>query len=100
MTDDQMNDAIERFENELREQYGANFYVTYGEFGMEMARKVACAAREAAIEECASAIDAMNDSAGGRANYDNREMYDGEIERMNALRDAAAAIRALREAKL
>lgn len=55
----------------------------------------ASAARAAALEEAAEHIDSMNDSAGDRASYDNREMHDGEVERMHALSDAAKAIRAL-----
>lgn len=53
------------------------------------------AAEAAAIKRCAELIEGMNDSAGDRASYDNREMHEGEVERMNALSDASNAIRAL-----
>lgn len=82
----------ERFETWFRQQHGwweAPLSLDTGEWDAWKA------AESAAIERCAELIDGMNDSAGDRASYDNREMHEGEVERMNALSDAANAIRAL-----
>lgn len=77
----------ERFEEWASEQQGY--------FSRQIAWTAWQAAEAAAIERCAELIEHMNDSAGDRASYDNREMHEGEVERMNALSDAANAIRAL-----
>lgn len=61
--------------------------------------EAAAAIEAATIEKCAEAIDALNDSAGDRASYDNREMYPEETARMHALIDAATAIRAIAKEK-
>ena len=53
------------------------------------------AIRQQALEEAADCVSAMNDSAGDRAAYDNRDMTFLEEERMYALADAEKAIRAL-----
>jgi hypothetical protein len=52
--------------------------------------------RDAVLEEVAEKIEAMNDSAGDRAAYENRDMHCCEETRMWALKDCADGIRALK----
>ena len=81
-------DGHPQFQTESQWAYVMRMLTGYG-------AAVERAAEAAAIERCAELIDGINDSAGDRASYDNREMHEGEVERMNALSDAANAIRAL-----
>jgi hypothetical protein len=53
-------------------------------------------ARDKALEEAAEKLDSMNDSCGDAAAYDQRDMYQHESDRMHAISDCAAAIRALK----
>jgi hypothetical protein len=53
------------------------------------------AIRNAVLEEAANVLDLMNDSAGDRADHEQREMLCCENERMWTLTNAARAIRSL-----
>lgn len=93
-----MNDADRKELMDLIAEYGTAAIVEGSAGRIRQFKRIVKhveAMEAAAIEQCAELIDGMNDSAGDRASYDNREMHDGEVERMNALSDAANAIRAL-----
>ncbi len=58
-----------------------------------LARAEEAEAARKALEAAAQKLERMNDPAGDRASYDNREMSCCETERMYALRDAAKSVR-------
>ena len=66
---------------------------------VELRRHIAAQApadRDAVLDEVADKIDAMNDSEGDRAAYENRDMFCCEEARMWALKDCADGVRALK----
>jgi hypothetical protein len=54
--------------------------------------------RDQVLEEAAEALDIMNDASGDAATYDQREMYEHELEREHAISHCAHAVRALKRA--
>jgi hypothetical protein len=85
------HDAKSRECIELRKQIALESEHVFERYNVERA-----AIRNEVLEEMAEKIEAMNDSAGDRAAYENRDMTCCEDTRMWLLKDCVDCIRAMK----
>lgn len=60
------------------------------------AAQVQADVRDAILEEAAERLDLLNDSSGDAAAYDQRDMYQWEVDREHAIANCAKVIRAMK----